>query len=206
MAAKKSTKKSKVEIQNPDAPMTDKQTYKLYLITGVTMYYMDEYPYNIQEASDLIDRALNGEAYHVRVETAEWEGAKISWVDVGKQYRDNAKPKGYKTAMDMLGAPTAAKKKDEPAEEPEVDEPTPQKQGKTKYQRAQSLTAKYERELKALEAEEEAPPPAKVKKNKKSAKKSSETIEADGDLLTILSESFGIDKEKLQRMKDAFGA
>lgn len=220
MAAKK--KDTKVTIQNPDAPMTDKQTYKLYMITGVTMFYMDVYPYTKGEASALIDRALNGEAYHVRVETAQYEGSKVSWTDVGKQYREDTKPKGYKTAMDMLSAEEEEEEPEEVEADTDPDEiaaleaqlkelkdqksaPAKAPKGKTRYQKMQSLKAKYERELKTLEEQEETPPPAKVKKNKKNQSSDDHTATTMA-VLTKLAEDSGVDVEKLIRMATAFSA
>ena len=192
--AKKSTN-SRVEIQHPNAPMTDKQTYKLYIITGVTMYYMEVYPYTIQEASDLIDEALNGGAYKVRVETAQHEGARISWEDVGKGYRSDKKPTGYAKAMTMLAD-------EDEVEEEEVSEPA-QKQGKTKYQRKQSLKAKYERDLKKLEEQEDEPPPAKKGKSSGNTTPKADDMEA---IIALLAANYGVDEEKLRRMQKAFNA
>lgn len=214
--------KTKVKIQNPDAPMTDKQTYKLYMITGVTMYYMSEYPYTIQEASDLIDRAMNGEAYHVRVETAQHEGSKVSWTDVGKQYREDTKPKGYKSAMEML-TDTPAEEEDEELDDQEpVDEltmlrarvaelekkPAPQKQGLTKAQKRAALQKKAERDLKASDKPKSAP---QQSKKKKSAPQSSDNgkpspEEANEILYAMLAKSSGISEDKIKRMAAAFSS
>lgn len=192
-----------VEIKNPDAPMTDKQTYKLYMITGVTMYYMDVFPYTIQEASDLIDRAMNGEAYHVRVETAEHEGAKVSWTDVGKAYRSDPKPKGYAHAMVMLTG--------DEDDEPEVsEEPTPAKQGKTKAQKKAALTAEYERKLKALDTptpkKKNTPKPQDTPKSKSSGNNKPTQEQGEDAVYQLLAEQSGIDIEKIRRMAAAFAS
>lgn len=194
-----------VEIKNPDAPMTDKQTYKLYMITGVTMYYMDEYPYSVQQASDLIDRAMNGEAYHVRVETAEHEGSKVSWTDVGKSYRSDPKPKGYAHAMVMLTG--------DEDDEPEVsEESTPAKQGKTKAQKRAALTAKYEHELRALDTptqkKKNTPKPKSqdTPKPKSSGNDKPTKEEGEDAVYQLLAETSGIDIEKIRRMAAAFSS
>lgn len=181
--------KNTVEIKNPDAPMTDKQTYKLYMITGVTLYYMDKYPYTIQEASDLIDAALNGKAYHTRVELAQHEGAKVSWTDVGKDYREDTKPRGYAHAMELLAG------EEDEEEDEDLQTPAPQKQGKTKDQKIAALKKDYEKKLKDLEK----PTSTTQTRKKKSSEPAPDKTQAE-----ILGETFGINPEKLERMLKAF--
>ncbi len=85
-------------IKNPDAPMSDKQSYLLYRITGITLYYLESKPFTVKEASDLIDAAKNGKAYHTRLALAE-VGGKVSAKDVHKDYRTDTKPRGYATKI-----------------------------------------------------------------------------------------------------------
>lgn len=200
-----------IEIQNPDAPMTDKQCYKLMMVTGVTLYYMDEYPYNRQEASDLIDEALNSKAYHVRVELAQHEGSKVSWEDVGKDYRDDPKPRGYKAAMEMLGEEEEVEEEEAEEDEltilkariAELEKPKPkntQKQGSTKAEKRAALQRKAERDLKKHQKENPDPPPAKKQSSDDNGKAKREAV------ITMLAEQSGLDPDRIRQLQKAFSA
>lgn len=200
-----------IEIKNPDNPMTNKQSYKLMMVTGVTLYYMESYPYTIQEASDLIDQALNGKAYHIRVELAQHEGSKVSWEDVGKDYRNDTKPKGYKQAMTMLGEEEEVE--EEEAEEDEIailkarlaelekPKPKPQPQGTTKAQKRAALQRKFEGKLKKHTKQNPEPPPAKKDKS------SDDNGQAKKDaVIAMLAEQSGLDIDRIKQLQKAFNA
>ena len=204
-----------IEIKNPDNPMTNKQSYKLMMVTGVTLYYMEEYPYTIQEASDLIDSAMNGKAYHVRVELAQHEGAKVSWKDVGKDYRSDPKPRGYKAAMEMLDEPEEVE--EEEAEEDELAilkariaeleanktpaKPKPEPQGSTKAQKRAALQRQAERNLKKHTKQNPEPPPAKKDKS------SDDNGQAKKDaVIAMLAEQSGLDIDRIKQLQKAFNA
>lgn len=207
-----------IEIKNPEAPMTSKQTYKLMMVTGVTLYYMDVYPYTIQEASDLIDRAMNGDAYRVRVELAQHEGAKVSWEDVGKDYRDDTKPRGYKASMEML---TGEEEVEEEAEEGDDEDeiqllkarlaeleasktPAPvkntQPQGTTKAQKRAALQRKAEKQLRKDQKEHPEPPPAKKKSSDDNGKAKRDAV------IELLAEQSGLDVNRIKALQKAFQA
>jgi hypothetical protein len=125
----------KITIRNPNNPMTDKQSYLLYRITGVTLYYLEEKPFTVKEASDLIDAAKNGKAYHTRLALAE-AGGKVSSTNVHKDYRKDTKPRGYATKMtEIIGEHVEKQNKRRAA----AKEPAAAKKTTTKQTKAQKL-------------------------------------------------------------------
>jgi hypothetical protein len=101
-----------VEIKNPASPMSDRQSYCIYSLTGVDVREIDM---TKQQASDVID-AINGDhAYHVRLKLAQ-NGGRVARKDVHKNFRSHSKPKGYVTAMKQLTPEPEPKEKKKPKE------------------------------------------------------------------------------------------
>lgn len=107
------------EVKNPNAPMSDPQSYRLYLMTGVDVR---ETELTKGEASAHIDAIVKGKCYHTRVALAELEDAVIKRQDVHKSNRKHSKPRGYATAMEFLMGEVEA-----PEPEPKPKAKTPAK-------------------------------------------------------------------------------
>lgn len=85
-----------VEIRKPNAAMSSRQSYMLYLMSGVDVR---ETKLTKGEASAIIDNIVNGKCYHARVTLAGLEGSEIKRQDVHKSHRKDSKPRGYVQAM-----------------------------------------------------------------------------------------------------------
>ena len=85
-----------VEIRNPNAAMSSRQSYMMYLMTGVDVRETD---LTKGLASGVIDNIVNGKCYHARVTCAGLENAVIKRKDVHKSHRKDTKPRGYAAAM-----------------------------------------------------------------------------------------------------------
>lgn len=113
-----------VEIRNPNAAMSGRQSYMMYLMTGVDVRETD---LTKGLASGIIDKIVNGKCYHARVTCAGLDGAEIKRKDVHKSHRKDSKPRGYKAAMAAAIGEEAPTPKEEPAAEKST---TPKKQTK----------------------------------------------------------------------------
>lgn len=85
-----------VEIKNPNAAMSSRQSYCVYLMTGVDVRETD---LTKGLASDVIDNINSGKCYHARVTCAGLDGSEIKRKDVHKSHRKDTKPRGYAAAM-----------------------------------------------------------------------------------------------------------
>lgn len=85
-----------VEIRKPNSPMSGRQSYMLYLTTGVDVR---DTKLTKGLASQIIDNIVNGKCYHARVTLAGLDGSVIKRKDVHKSHRKDSKPKGYAVAM-----------------------------------------------------------------------------------------------------------
>jgi len=102
----KAQKTERFKITDPDSPANDRQTYALYMVTGVDVRGLD---LTKGVASELIDAAKNSRSRHVRVELIK-HGGIAKKADVHRNYRGDPKPKGYKVVSTSKG-----KAKDKPA-------------------------------------------------------------------------------------------
>jgi len=97
----------KYEIKDPSAPMTKGQSYALYSMTGVDVRELD---LTKGQASDLIDKANNGNCKAVRLALIK-AGGEVKTRDVHKNHRGEKNPTGYKPAPAAKKAtPKKAKK------------------------------------------------------------------------------------------------
>ena len=95
-----------VTITKPNSPATNRQTYAIYLMTGVDVRGDEkdglfEAILTKQTASDIIDMIMSGQAYVARIMALE-AGGIAKKADVHKGHRSDPKPKGYADKIKAL--------------------------------------------------------------------------------------------------------
>jgi hypothetical protein len=108
------TKEERYKIKDPDAPMSDNQSYALYSMTGVDVRGITDMTKG--QASELIDAAKNGGAKKVRLGLSQIEGALVKTRDVHKNMRAEKSPVGYKGIKLPAAKPAKKAKVDKEAE------------------------------------------------------------------------------------------